>query len=207
VGAEADCVLRENGARHTGRALLETDELIFRGADGYRVKLPLGSLRNPRAAGGDLLIDAPSGVLAIELGLGKKAELWAERIRSPRGLLDKLDLKPTHAVSIIGGADATFARRLAERVHSVTFGKTGKDVNVVFLWADAPAALKKLASIVKRIARDGAIWVIHPKGAASKVRDTDVFAVATRAGLTATKVARFSETHTAEKFVIPVTKR
>jgi hypothetical protein len=205
VGAEADCVLRENGARHTGRALLETDELIFRGADGYRVKLPLGSLRNPRAAGGDLLIDAPAGVLAIELG--EKAELWAQRIRSPKGLLDKLDLKPTHTVVLIGGSDATFARQLAGRVHSVTVGKTAKGTNVVFLRADAPAALKKLASIVKSIARDGAIWVIHPKGAASKVKDTDVFAQAKKAGLTATKVARFSETHTAEKLVIPVAKR
>ena len=35
----------------------------------------------------------------------------------------------------------------------------------------------------------------------------DIFAVARKAGLTATKVARFSETHTAEKLVIPVTKR
>lgn len=207
MGAEATCVLRENGARHAGRALLETDELIFRGADGYRVKLPLQSLRNPRAAGGDLLIDAPSGVLAIELGLGRKAELWAQRIRSPKGLLDKLDLKPSHAVALIGGSDATFARQLAGRVHSVTVRKAAKGTNVVFLWADAPVALKKLASMVKSIARDGAIWVIHPKGAASKVKDTDVFAQAKKVGLTATKVARFSETHTAEKLVIPVAKR
>ena len=205
MGAEADCVLRENGARHTGRALLETDELIFRGADGYRVRLPFGSLRNPRAAGGDLLIDAPAGVLAI--ALGEKAELWAQRIRSPKGLLDKLDLKPTHTVALIGGSDATFARQLAERVDSVTVGKAAKGTNVVFLRADAPVALKKLASIVKSIARDGAIWVIHPKGAASKVKDTDVFAQAKKVGLTATKVARFSETHTAEKLVIPVAKR
>jgi hypothetical protein len=207
VGAEANCVLRESGARHTGRALLETDELIFRGADGYRVKLTLGSLRNARAEGGDLLIDAPFGALAIELGLGKKAERWAQRIRSPKGLMDKLDLEPTHAVAIIGGSDAAFAEQLAARVQSVTIGKTAKGTHVVFLWADAPAPLKKLASAVKSIARDGAIWVIHPKGAASKVKDTDIFKVAKMAGLTATKVVRFSETHTGEKLVIPVTQR
>jgi hypothetical protein len=205
VGAEATCVLRENGARHEGRALLETDELIFRGADGYRVKLPLASLRNPRASGGDLLIDAPSGALAIELG--GKAGLWAERIRSPKGLIDKLDLKPTHSVAMIGGTDAAFVKQLATRVHSIAQGKTAKGTNVVFLWADTPASLKKLASIANSVARDGAIWVIHPKGAASKVKDTDVFAAAKKAGLIATKVARFSETHTAEKLVIPVSKR
>jgi hypothetical protein len=78
---------------------------------------------------------------------------------------------------------------------------------VVFLWADAPATLETLASLTKTIARDGAIWVIHPKGSASKVKDTDIFAKAKKAGLTATKVARYSETHTAEKLVIPVAKR
>ena len=205
MGAEAECVLRENGARHTGRALLETDELIFRGSDGYRVALPLASLRGARASGGDLLLDGSAGPLAIELG--DKAESWAQRIRSPKGLLDKLDLKPAHLAAVVGGSDAAFVKQLGERVQSVTVGKAPKGTNVVFLWADAPAALGKLASLTKSIARDGAIWVIHPKGSASQVKDTDIFAKAKKAGLTATKVARFSETHTAEKLVIPVAKR
>jgi hypothetical protein len=205
VGAEADCALRDRAARHTGRALLETDELIFRGSLGYRMTLPLASLRNVRVAGGELLFDAPSGPLTLELG--DKADAWAERIRSPKGLLDKLDLKPEHDVAIIGGTEAEFVKTLGARVTSVTVGRTPNGIHVVFLWADAPAALKKLASIVKNIARNGAIWVIHRKGAASKVKDTDIFAEAKKVGLTATKVARFSETHTAEKLVIPVAKR
>jgi len=205
VGAEAKCVLRENGARHTGRVLLETDELIFRGSDGYRVALPLASLRGARASGGDLLLDGSAGPLAIELG--DKAESWAQRIRSPKGLLDKLDLKPAHLAAVVGGSDAAFVKQLGARVQSVTLGKAPKGTNVVFLWADAPAALGQLASLTKNVARDGAIWVIHPKGSASPVKDTDIFAKAKKAGLTATKVARFSETHTAEKLVIPVAKR
>jgi hypothetical protein len=205
VGAEADCALRDKGARHTGRALLEADELIFRGSDGYRVKLPLASLRNVRVAAGELLLDAPSGPMTLELG--DKADRWAKRIRSPKGPLDKLDLKPDHDVAIIGAADAAFVKEVGARVHSVTVGRAPKASHVVFLWADAPAALKKLAAIVKSIARNGAIWVIHPKGPASKVKDTDIFAEAKKVGLTATKVARFSETHTAEKLVIPVAKR
>ena len=205
MGADANCALRENGARHTGRALLETDELIFRGGDGYRVALPLKSLRNVRASGGDLWLEGPSGTLAIELG--DKAESWAERIRSPKGLLDKLDVKAAYAVAVVGGSDAAFVRQLGERVESVTIGKAPKGANVVFLWADTAAALKKLSMLTKSIARDGAIWVIHPKGSASNVKDTDVFAAGKKAGLTATKVARFSETHTAEKLVIPLAER
>jgi hypothetical protein len=205
VGAEATCALRENGARHTGRALLETDELIFRGTDGFRVRLPLPALKNVRAADGELLLDAPQGPLAFELG--DRAEKWAERLRSPKSLLDKLDLKPPYAAAVLGGKDTRFVKDLGRRVATVVLGRVPKSANVVFLWAETPAALSKLTRLSNVIARDGAIWVIHPKGAASRVKDVDIFAVAKKAGLTATKVARFSETHTAEKLVIPSAKR
>ena len=150
MGAEATCVLRTNGSSHPGRALLETDEPIFRGADGFRLRLPLASIKSARAVGGQLQLDAANAPVTLELGTA--AERWAERIRSP-------------------------------------------------------AALQKLATISKSIARDGAVWVVHPKGTEAKVKDTDVFAAGKKVGLTATKVARFSETHTAEKLVIPVAKR
>lgn len=206
MGAEATCALNENSARHMGRALLETDELIFRGNDGYRVKVPFATLRSVDAVNGKLLLDGPAGAISLELG-DEKAKRWAESIRSPKSLLDKLDLKPTFKVAVIGGSDATFMKDLSARVASVASGRTPKSANVVFLWADAPSALKRIATIAKSIARDGAIWVVHPKGAASKVKDTDVFAAGKAAGLIATKVARFSDTHTAEKLVIPVAKR
>ena len=205
MGAEASCALRDKGARHAGRALLETDELIFRGADGYRVKLPLKALRNVRTVDGDVWFEGPSGPLVLELGAN--AERWAARMRSPKGLLDKLDLRPSHKVAVLGGADAAFRKGLGARVHSLTVGRAPKGANVVFIWAESRTTLKKLAPLSRTIARDGAIWVIHPKGSASKVKDTDIFAEARKAGLTATKVARFSDTHTAEKLVVPVAKR
>jgi hypothetical protein len=206
VGAEAICALNSNGDRHTGRALLETDELIFHGNDGYRVKVAFATLRSVEAVNGKLLLDGPAGAIALELG-DEKAKRWAERIRSPKSLLDKLDLKPAHTVVVIGSFDAAFMKDLASRVAKVVTRRAPKSANVAFLWADGPPALKKLATVAKSIARDGAIWVVHAKGPASKVKDTDVFAAGKKAGLTATKIARFSETHTAEKLVIPVVKR
>jgi hypothetical protein len=206
MGAEAVCALNENGDRHTGRALLETDELIFRGSDGYRVRLPFAALKRIDAVNGKLVLDGPKGAIELELG-DEKAKRWAEAIRSPKGLFDKLDLKPHHAVALVGVKDVAFGEELLTRVASVTSGRLRKGTHVIFLWADTPAALKRIATIAKSMARDGAIWVIHPKGAASRVKDADVFAVAKKAGLTPTKVARFSETHTVEKLVIPKAKR
>jgi hypothetical protein len=43
---------------------------------------------------------------------------------------------------------------------------------------------------------------VHPRGVAA-VADTVIFAAAADAGLTYTKVVRFSDTDTAEKLVIP----
>jgi len=206
MGAEAVCALSENGSRHTGKALLETDELVFRGSDGYRVKVAFAKLKRIEAVNGALLLDGPGVSVALELG-DEKAQRWADAIRSPKGLLDKLDLKPHYKAALLGVPDEKFARELAGRVASVASARTPKGANVVFLWAESSAALKRLATIVKQIARDGAVWVIHPKGSAARVKDTDVFAAGKKAGLTATKVARFSDTHTAEKLVIPVAKR
>ena len=49
---------------------------------------------------------------------------------------------------------------------------------------------------------DGGIWVVSPKGDPT-IRDVDVMAAAKAAGLVDVKVARWSDTHTALKLVIP----
>jgi hypothetical protein len=60
--------------------------------------------------------------------------------------------------------------------------------------------------VLKFMKRDGAIWVIRPKGSPA-ISEGDVRKAGRNAGLVDTKVARFSETHTAEKLVIPVNRR
>ena len=54
--------------------------------------------------------------------------------------------------------------------------------------------------------RDGSLWTIRPKGS-PHVSESDVMKAGQAAGLVDVKVVRFSETHTAEKFVIPVKNR
>lgn len=41
----------------------------------------------------------------------------------------------------------------------------------------------------------------------SGIKESEIMAAAKEAGMVAVKVARFSETHTANKFVIPVSRR
>ena len=210
MGAETRCQLRFDGTTHDGRALLETDELLFRGdarggQRGFRLVIPLASIGSVSGADGTLRIAFAGGDAVFVLG--KQAEKWAERIRSPKTLIDKLDVKAEHRVSVVGIADADFLDALRRRAEAVVIGRLATKSNVVFLGAETTRELARLAKASAAITRDGAIWVVHPKGASSKLRDLEIFADAKRLGLTYTKVARFSATHTAEKLVIPKSNR
>jgi hypothetical protein len=202
MGAEAKCRLHVGTVVHEGIALLETDELLFRGP--IRVKIPLKSITAVNAADGRLVVRHADDDAVFELG--DVAPRWAEKIRSPRSLIDKLDVKPGHRVSVVGTRDDDFLRQLGERTGAVTTGRFAKDSNVVFLGAATEKDLERLPRALESIVENGAIWVIHPKGKGA-LKDTEIFAAGKRLGLTATKVARFSETHTAEKLVIPAADR
>ena len=196
MGLEAKCVVRVGGAAHEGTALLETDDLIVRGP--ARLKIPLASITSVDASAGVLRVSHGGG--AAELELGEAAAKWAERIRSPRSLLDKLGAKPGMTVSVLGDFDADFLRDLAARVHAVSAGRVLKGSDLVFLLADTVRQLARLSSLARSLAAGGAIWVVHPKGKGA-LKDTEIFAAGDAAGLTATKVVRFSETLTGEKLM------
>jgi len=60
--------------------------------------------------------------------------------------------------------------------------------------------------MIPRIAQNGAIWTVWPKGR-PELKEDHIRAEAIRVGLTDVKVAAFSETHSALKLVIPVARR
>ncbi len=213
MGLEARCELRLEGASHEGKALLETDELLFRGDTtgrgksaprGFRLAIPLKSIRSVSGDESALRVRFSGGDATFLLG--KQSEKWAERIRSPKSLIDKLDVKAHHTVSVVALDDEDFISALRERAARVIVGRLAVSSNIIFLGAETIAALARLSKAKSAITRDGAMWVVHPKGT-SGLRDLEIFAEAKRIGLTYTKVARFSATHTAEKLVIPKSER
>jgi hypothetical protein len=182
--------------------LLETEELVVRGP--MRVRVPFGSIARADARNGVLTVHTADGVIALELG--DDASGWLDKIRNPRSRLDKLGVKTGAAISIVGSAPPDFIRELEARGVAATRGRAAKGSDIIFLISDSPAALAKLATLTKAMDRDGAIWVVHPRGR-KDFADTHVFAAAKAAGLVDVKVARFSDTQTAEKLVIPKAKR
>jgi hypothetical protein len=196
VGQEADCTLRIGRRALTGKALLETDHILFRGPE--RLKIALKDLRSVSASGGLLQLDLEGGPASLELG--KAAEKWAHKILHPPTLLDKLGVKAGVKVALVGDFDAAFVRELGETVAKA------KDADLILFAARGRKALARVAALAGSMKRDAGLWIVYPKGV-DDIREVEVIEAGRAAGLKDIKVASFSATHTALKFVVPLSKR
>jgi hypothetical protein len=207
VGKEAACTLRFEGKRTRGRALLETDEIVFRADDpqerASRLKIARKQIAAAQAKGGALRVRFGNSEAVFER-LGDAAERWAEAIRSPKGRMDKLGVKPGARCALIGEFDHDFTLELSAGGARIV--PRGSRLDAVFLAAENKVDLARVELALERLADAGAIWIVYPKGR-KDIRETDVLGHGRAAGLKDIKVMRFSETHTALKFVIPVSAR
>src|SRR5262252_7280862 len=112
MGNEAQCIAKSGGKKVTGKALLETTELIFR-SDSLRLKIPFARMKSVIALNGELHVQSPEGSVVFELG--PDAEKWAHKILNPKSRMEKLGLKQGAKVSIIGKLDPELEAEL-ERV-------------------------------------------------------------------------------------------
>lgn len=216
MGREARCHARARdaaGAEHEGtcKALLETDELIVRpdpparagrgAADGVRARVPRAAITDVDAADGVLRVRWDGG--SVELTLGDEAARWAATLRAPpKAVVDKLDIRPGATVSVVAVDDADLLAQLDARAARVVRDAVAPGSDVVLLGVERAADLEAITPAARAMAERGALWVVHPRGV-REVQDTAIFAAARAAGLTYTKVARVSATHTAEKLVRP----
>jgi hypothetical protein len=184
------------------RVLVETDELILRG--GVRARVPRTELNDVRVRAGTVTIRYSGGTLALTLG--DKAKGFADRLTAaPRSRLEKMGIAAGGSIVVTGVDDADFTAELrAAKIRTSARAAAGSALIVVGVHNQNQ--LSRVGAAAKSLAPDGALWVVHPKGATG-VKDTAIFAAARGAGLTYVKVARFSHTHTAEKLVVPKAAR
>jgi hypothetical protein len=203
MGQEITCKARVGKTVAEGKALLESTELIFRSSD-LRLKIPFRQMTSIEAVEGWLRVESPGGAAAFDLGT--QAAKWADKIKNPKSLVDKLGVKAGMHASVVGIHDADFLRDLKSRTTDITEGKAGKDSDLIFFGAENNDALEKVRDLSRSLKPNGAIWVVYPKGQ-KNITESSVFAAGKRAGLVDVKVASFSATYTALKFVIPVKNR
>lgn len=191
-----------NGKTSIGEAHLESDFLTFRG--NFKFKIPFRDISSLEAKNSQLIIVYPEGKAIFNLG--DKTQQWAEKIKNPKSLIDKLGIKPDSRVIIAGVNDEEFLKQLKKRTKMAS-NKLTKETDFIFYAAESLKDLAKLFLLQKYLKRNGAIWVVSQKGKEANIKDIDVIKAAKEQGLVDVKVVSFSATHTANKLVIPVAER
>ena len=187
MGQERECTLETGGRRFEGKALLETSELIFRGS--IRLKILFNRITKVEASDGRLVIQF-AGKSAV-FHIGDAAPRWAARILNPPSRLDKLGVRSGTRIRWIGPPDAQFAAEARQ----IGAPMIRASPDLTFLNAPLKKDLLQIATLAA-----GPLWLVYPKGTTA-IREQDVLEAGRAAGLTDIKVASFSATHTALKFV------
>jgi len=202
VGNEANCKVQFGKQQSEGKALLETSEILFRG--DFRLKIPFSTIQAAKAADGELRLQTAQG--AVVFGLGPAAEKWRDKILHPKSRIEKLGVKPEAGVSLLGEFDAEFLGELGKLTKSVSKGKVAAGSEWIFFAADSKEDLGAVPKVSKSMKGAAALWIVYPKGQ-KHITESNVLAAGRKCGLKDVKVVAFSSTHTALKFVIPLSGR
>src|ERR1700730_8107216 len=204
MGNELKCRIRFGKRESEGKALLETNEVLFRG--DFRLKIPFATIQSAEVLDGHLHLDTVEGVAIFELGAA--AEKWCEKILHPKSRIEKLGIKTGAKVALIGFGKLheDFFGEIAERTKAVTKSDVQQDTEWIFLKAETHKELAQLSKISKAMRGAAALWIVYPKGRPT-ITESDVLSAGRKAGLKDLKVVGFSATHTALKFVIPISQR
>lgn len=186
MGREARCYATVAGERGERTALLETDEVVLSGRP--RLRLPFAAMRRVEADGDRLLLEGDDGPVVLELG-EREASRWAERIRNPPGLAERLGLRGG-PVAVIGTPPPALVAALGEIVPPA-------EADTVFLVAGDAADLVAVDEVAAGLRPGAALWVVYPK---AEVREADVLAAGRRTGRADTRVARVDGAFTALRF-------
>ena len=197
MGRTATCAVRVGTRSFNAQVELETDEIIVRGTEGFRLKFSEIQATAALKAG-KLLVGDKKRSAELDLGT-KEAQLWLHKIKSPPSRIDKLGIKQSSRLALVGEIPADLREEIEREGATIVQGGT---VSLVMLGAESRRELGQLDVLREWISPAGGIWIIREKGSA-RITEKDVHAAAKAAKLVAIKVARISDRYTADKLVIP----
>jgi hypothetical protein len=108
---------------------------------------------------------------------------------------------------VINLDDPSFIKLLRGRTSDIVKGKPRTPCDIVFIGANEMHDLKRLSEVKGWIEPNGSIWVIRPKGGRGALRETELIDAGAAAGLVDNKIASFSDTHGAMRFVFRLRDR
>jgi hypothetical protein len=124
----------------------------------------------------------------------------------PPSRLKKLGVKAGHKIVLLGLDDSEFASELAGGGAEVVSESMVPEADLVFLRVENGDDLLGLWSLREIVRPDVAVWTLRRKGR-KDLTESDVMQAGLDAGFVDVKVVSFSDTLTAEKFVIRLVDR
>ena len=118
-------------------------------------------------------------------------------------MVDKLGVKPGHAVALVGASDPHLQARILERTGREP-AAPDEPADVVLVWTDASTdAVSTLRHWKPKIEPNGGIWLLTPKRTQpGYVDQAELIAAGKQAGVVDNKICSVSETTSAMRFVI-----
>jgi len=202
MGREMQCRAKCGGKWMAGKALLETNEIVFRG--DLRLKIPIAALESVTARAGELHLKWLGQSAVFELG--DQAEKWAHVILHPKSTANKLGIKPGLRISVLHVAGDSTMEDARKAAKEFSDGKPLKNSDMIFFAATTASDLCGLKKVFPSLAPNGALWVVYPKGR-KDITELQVLEAGREVGMVDVKVVSHSATHTALKFVRPQDKR
>jgi len=195
MGREAICNCDWGGTVVGVKALLETSEIILRGAMHKRI--PFSEIKNVNA-GADRLCFTVAGE-PVQLVIGPAAEKWATAITKPPPTLSrKLGITETTVVRVIGEVcDEALDEALAKAAAIAS-----KNPNLIIACVDSPESLHAaLRDSKAQLMRGVPVWMVYAKGKGHAIDETAIRSLLRDNGMIDTKVASVSAKYMALRFV------
>lgn len=187
MGLEAEIALETNGQTHRVKALLESHDLILRGA--FKRTFRICDIANVAVHDGALhfVHDGTGYILHLP-----RAETWAKKLTAPPpSLASKLGISPDKPAFVIGTVDD---EALATALDGNTTATVTKAAQFIVI-AETPEALPKVPHLPAL-----PVWIVYPKGARSAVPESVVRGHMRNAGWSDTKTSAVSARLTALRF-------
>jgi hypothetical protein len=197
MGLEAKCQGRWRGGSGEIKALLETHELIIRGA--FKGRFPIADLRDVRVDGRDLCFKVAGNQIALALGVDF-AMRWAKKIATPPpSLAKKLGVGPSSKVLVIGLLDEPALREAVD-------GNTAARVDEAQLSLAIVKDEKMLDNALRAhqtLPSERPIWIVYQKGAHAVFGEGAVRQRMREAGYRDNKVSAVSDGLSAMRYARP----
>lgn len=208
MGREAQVRAEWRGASGAVKALLESQELILRGA--IRARIPRADITAVHAAGQRLVLDCDGERLVLEFGVEAGAESGGDAERGaaaavrwrtalltpPPSLASKLGVDPEHPAYPLGVLDDAALR---EALLGATVSEPGRAASILAVIENAAAVAAALE--VSASWPELPLWCVYPKGASGPVTGAELREELRALGYIDTKSSAVSDRLTATRYV------